>query len=193
MTSKEESPKLDFGRGVAAVLSYQGKIYGISTQSEDHNKFEVAVAAQEDGSNSMKYGYLKNSKIGFIGGGVEPTETLEEALKREIKLELAEVMDLAPEEISKNILSDLEWKEPIEVDNFSVFQAFQSTEEVAATPRGAFKVYLTTIKLSKTVFEKLESVLIEIDKDKIEQLRPFAASIVSNNKLSNFFTHSRRK
>ncbi|MBU0579027.1 hypothetical protein KKE34_04560 [Patescibacteria group bacterium] len=40
MISREEKLPLTFSRGVAAVLSYQGNLYGIPTQFEDQDNIE---------------------------------------------------------------------------------------------------------------------------------------------------------
>lgn len=178
MISQEKSP-LIFSRGVAAVLSYEGNLYGIPTQAEDLSKFEVAVSTKDE-SKDVVHGYLKNSKVGFIGGRVEGSETESEALEREILAELAEVTSLSTAEVRETVLPDLKWEEPKKIDNFKVFQARQPNKEAVATPRGAFEIYLTTIELSEESFEKLKQVLRKIDEDSIKQLRPFAASIVRN-------------
>jgi hypothetical protein len=179
MMSEKEQPPLIFGKGVAAVLSYRGNLYGIPTQSEDRNKFEVATL-DKNGSKNMDYGYLKDVEVGFVGGRVEGGETLREALEREIIAELAEVTSSSPEEISEGILPSLNFEEPRKIDGLKVFQARQSDEKGPVVPRGAFEIYLTTIELTAPIFEKIKAALIKIDQDDIEQLRPLAASVIGN-------------
>lgn len=160
-------------QGVAAAFFYDGQYYGIPLQKEDVYKFEAALRPSNL-SAQPESGHMSTRSIGLVGGKVEKKDdSLDTALKREISEELGESLNLEKEEIISEILPQLQWHEPKLVEDLLVIQALQREKDDTGIIRGSFEIYVTTIQLNETVFNRLKAILKPLNVQSESQLRPF--------------------
>src|SRR5258708_4147368 len=161
--------------GVAAILTHNGKQYGLPLQKEDSEKFEMVLSSPDD--EVIDYAYLRERNTGIVSGGVEEGETIDEALRREVVSELAELLSFSKKKVENEILPKLKWSELKRVPDFTVAQAIQNKVGGENKPRAKFDIFATMLELPDDIFEQLSEVLKPIDIHN-ENLRPLVAALL---------------
>ncbi len=149
-------------------------------QMEDSNKFETVI---NKALQPLHFGYLREKKIGLVGGKVEAGESIDEALQREIASELAEVLGESVEEVEHDILPNLHWSTPESINDFLVVQSTQTDLQADAEFRGLFELNVSEIKLDSEMYQQLQHILKPISLENTESLRPYLAELLKVESL----------
>ncbi len=163
-------------KGVYALFEYQGRLHVAKPiRNEDDIKFEVVVK----GGELVSYGALAEAHYAPIGGGVESGESLEQAIRREMREEFPELLNgTTPSDID-HFVDGVFLSEPKNIDGVLVAQIWPDQEDGFQKIQRLFKLVEFVAVLNDEQYKVIEPILTPLGPETTHVgLRPFASVVL---------------